>query len=52
MKNRDDILTTDATEIKQLSNRVKRGELDQGDARLIEKRKLSASGLDFYHKPV
>jgi len=29
--------TTDATEIKQLINRVKRGELDQGDAQLIEK---------------
>jgi hypothetical protein len=37
MKNNDDITTTDATEIKQLINRVKRGELDQGDALLIEK---------------
>src|SRR5262245_48046535 len=36
MKNNDDILTTDTTEIKQLINRVKRGELDQGDAQLIE----------------
>jgi hypothetical protein len=37
MKNNDDIPTTDMTEIKQLINRVKRGELDQGDAQLIEK---------------
>src|SRR5215510_5016198 len=37
MKNNDDIPTTDATEIKQLINRVKRGEFDQGDAQLIEK---------------
>ncbi len=37
MKNNDDIPTTDTTEIKQLINRVKRGELDQGDAQLIEK---------------
>src|SRR5215471_4058420 len=37
MKNNDDILTTDTTEIKQLINRVKQGELDQGDAQLIEK---------------
>jgi hypothetical protein len=37
MKNSDDILTTDTTEIKQLINRVKQGELDQGDAQLIEK---------------
>ena len=37
MKNNDDILTTDTNEIKQLINRVKRGELDQGDAQLIEK---------------
>ena len=37
MKNNDDIPTTDTTEIKQLINRVKRGELDQGDALLIEK---------------
>src|SRR5262245_5620603 len=32
MKNNDDIPTTDTTEINQLINRVKRGELDQGDA--------------------
>jgi hypothetical protein len=37
MKNNDDIPTTDTTEIKRLINRVKRGELDQGDAQLIEK---------------
>ena len=37
MKNNDDIPTTDTNEIKQLLNRVKRGELDQGDALLIEK---------------
>src|SRR5262245_35922301 len=37
MKNNDDIPTTDTTEINQLINRVKRGELDQGDAQLIEK---------------
>jgi hypothetical protein len=37
MKNNDDIPTTDTTEIKQLINRVKHGELDQGDAQLIEK---------------
>jgi hypothetical protein len=37
MKNNDDIPTTDTNEIKQLINRIKRGELDQGDARLIEK---------------
>src|SRR5215510_3250809 len=37
MKNDDDIPTTDTNEIKQLINRVKRGELDQGDALLIEK---------------
>jgi hypothetical protein len=30
MKNNDDITATDATEIKQLINRVKRGELDPG----------------------
>jgi hypothetical protein len=29
--------STDTNEIKQLINRVKRGELDQGDAQLIEK---------------
>jgi len=29
--------TTDTNEIKQLINRVKQGELDQGDAQLIEK---------------
>src|SRR5262245_15737086 len=37
MNNNDDIPTTDTNEIKQLINRVKRGELDQGDALLIEK---------------
>ncbi|MBO0861129.1 MAG: hypothetical protein J2P21_22120 [Chloracidobacterium sp.] len=37
MKNNDDIPTTDTTEIKQLINRVKQGELDHGDAQLIEK---------------
>ena len=37
MKYNDDIPTTDTNEIKQLINRVKRGELDQGDALLIEK---------------
>src|SRR5262245_16815584 len=37
MKNNDDILSTDTTKIKQLINRVKQGELDQGDALLIEK---------------
>ena len=37
MKNNDDILTTDTTEIKQLINRIKQGKLDQGDAQLIEK---------------
>jgi len=37
MKNNDDIPATDTTEIKQLINRVKRGELDQSDVRLIEK---------------
>src|SRR5262249_55806472 len=37
MKNNDDIPPTDTNEIKQLINRVKRGELDQGDALLIEK---------------
>ena len=37
MKNNDDILTTDRNEIKQLINCVKQGELDQGDAQLIEK---------------
>jgi hypothetical protein len=59
MKNSDDIPTTDTTEIKQLINRVKQGELDQGDALLIEKllnilltiqevkkRVLSGIGLD------
>jgi len=50
MKNNDDIPTTDTTEIKQLINRVKQGELDQGDALLIEKllniRVLSAAGLE------
>jgi hypothetical protein len=37
MKSNDDIHTTDTTEIKQLINRVKQGELDQSDAQLIEK---------------
>jgi hypothetical protein len=37
MKSNDDIPTTDTNEIKQLINRVKRGELDQGDGLLIEK---------------
>ena len=37
MKNNDDIPTTDTNEIKQLISRVKQGELDQGDAQLIEK---------------
>jgi hypothetical protein len=37
MKNNDDIPTTDTAEIKQLINRVKQGELDQGDSQLIEK---------------
>ena len=37
MKNNDDIHTTDTTEIRQLINRVKQGELDPGDAQLIEK---------------
>jgi hypothetical protein len=37
MNNNDDIPTTNTTEIKQLINRVKQGELDQGDAQLIEK---------------
>jgi hypothetical protein len=33
----DDIPTTDTTEIKRLINRVRQGELDQGDELLIEK---------------
>jgi transposase len=37
MKNNDDIHTTDTNQIKQLINRVKQGELDHGDAQLIEK---------------
>jgi hypothetical protein len=37
MKNNDDIPTTDTTEIKQLINRLRQSELDQGDALLIEK---------------
>jgi hypothetical protein len=41
MKNNDDIPTTDTAEIKQLINRVKQGELDQGDAQLIEKLLIS-----------
>jgi hypothetical protein len=42
MINNDDILTTDTTEIKQLTNRVKQGELDQGDAQCV----LSANGRE------
>jgi hypothetical protein len=37
MKNNDDIHSTDTNEIRHLINRVKQGELDQGDAQLIEK---------------
>jgi hypothetical protein len=37
MKNNDDTPTNDTNEIKHLINRVKQGELDQGDALLIEK---------------
>jgi hypothetical protein len=37
MKTADGIPTTDTAEIKQIINRVKQGELDQGDAQLIEK---------------
>ena len=37
MNNNDDIPSTDMNEIKQLINRIKQGELDQGDAHLIEK---------------
>ena len=37
MKNNDDIHSTDTNEIKHLINHVKQGELDQGDALLIEK---------------
>jgi hypothetical protein len=37
MKDNDGIPATDTTEIKQLINRVKQGELDQGDAQLIER---------------
>jgi hypothetical protein len=37
MKNNDDIHSTDTNEIKHLINRIKQGELDQGDALLIEK---------------
>ena len=37
MNNNDDIPTTDKNKIKQLINRIKQGELDQGDAHLIEK---------------
>jgi hypothetical protein len=36
MKNNDDIPATDTNGIKQLISRVKQGELDQGDAQLIE----------------
>ena len=49
MKNNDDIPTTDTNEIKQLTNRVKRGELDQGDALLIEKLlRLSEDDPEFW----
>jgi hypothetical protein len=44
MKNNDDIPTADTNEIKRLINRVKRGELDQGDAQLISATK--------YERPV
>jgi hypothetical protein len=37
MKNNDDIHSTDTNEIKHHINRIKQGELDQGDALLIEK---------------
>ena len=37
MKIKDHIPTTDTNEIKHLINRVKQGELNQGDALLIEK---------------
>jgi transposase len=37
MNNNEGITTTDTNEIKQLINRVKQGELDQGDAQLSEK---------------
>jgi len=37
MKDNDDIPITDTTEIKQLINRDKQGEFDQGDVLLIEK---------------
>src|SRR5262245_10161906 len=37
IKNNDHILSTDTNGIKHLINRVKQGELDQGDALLIEK---------------
>src|SRR5215475_626740 len=37
MKIHDHIPTTVTTEIKQIINRVKQGDLDQGDAQLIEK---------------
>jgi len=40
MKNNDDIPTTDTTEIKQLINRVKRGELDQEEERRWRVRRL------------
>jgi hypothetical protein len=42
MKNSDDIPTTDTTEIKQFINRVKQGELNQGDALLEELRRASS----------
>jgi hypothetical protein len=45
MKNNDDIPTTDTNEIKQLISRVKQGELDQGDAQLIEKLLGSATNV-------
>src|SRR5262245_63845636 len=37
MKNNDDIPSTNTNEIKHLINRVKQGEIDRGDAQLIEK---------------
>ncbi|MBO0722434.1 MAG: hypothetical protein J2P41_16530 [Blastocatellia bacterium] len=43
MNYNDDIPITDTTEIKQLINRVKQGELDQGDAQLIEKLRVLAA---------
>jgi hypothetical protein len=50
MKNSDDIPTTDTTEIKQLINRVKQGELDQGDALLIEKSVRLGGKTKWWHR--